>query len=195
MQTLTDEEVMLKYQEGSLEAMDELLKRYKNPVYHFAMRLSADAGEAQDVTQEVFLRLHQNKDNYRPIGKFSTWLFSIAHNLFVSRLRKKKWLVFWPRSNDDPEELVEFESSAPSPQQKSSKEELNEVIKRNIQSLPFLQKEALILREYENLDYREIAGILNKSQGTVKTLIHRARMNLKIKLLPYINELEGGSNV
>jgi RNA polymerase sigma-70 factor (ECF subfamily) len=195
MQNLTDEEVMLKYREGRVEAMDELLKRYKNPIYHFSLRLSADAAEAQDVTQEVFLKLHQHRHRYEATGKFSTWIFSIAHNLLLNKLRKKKRLVFWPRMNDDPDELVEFESQDPSPQEMTATDELNEVMKKCIQSLPFLQKEALILREYEKLDYEGIARILKKSLGTVKTLIHRARMNLKTKLLPYIGELGGDPDV
>lgn len=195
MSNLTDEEVMLEYQQGKVEAMDELLKRYKKPIYHFAMRLSADAVEAQDVTQEVFLRLHQHKQSYQASGKFSTWIFSIAHNLLLNNLRKKKRLIFWPRTKDDPDELVEFESLGPSPQELTANDETSLIMKKCIQGLPFLQKEALILREYEKLDYEGIARILKKSTGTVKTLIYRARMNLKARLLPYIGELGGGSNV
>ena len=195
MQTITDEEVMLNYQKGETGAMDELLKRYKNPVYHFAFRLSFDEGDAQDIAQEVFLRVHLCKDTYKACGKFSTWIFSITHNLCVSRFRKNKWLCFWPRKNDDPDEAVEFRSSDPSPDQIAEENELNSLVKKCIQGLPFLQKEALVLREYHNLDYQEIAKILKKSLGTVKTLIHRARMNLKDKLLPYIEEGAGGTDV
>jgi len=189
MQDLTDEQLMLNYQKGDIPAMDELLKRYKNPIYHFAFRLSRDAAEAQDLTQEVFLRVHENRSAYRPIGKFSTWIFSIAHNLCISRLRQKKWLCMWPRKHDAPEELVEFASPDPSPQEVVINNEFSGLLQDCIQGLPFLQKEALILREYQNLDYREIARILNKSLGTVKTLIHRARMNLRDKLLPYLEEV------
>lgn len=192
MQNFKDEEVMLNYQRGEPQAMDELLRRYKNPIYHFAFRLTGNAFEAQDIAQEVFLRLHQHKDAYRPTGKFSTWIFSIAHNLCISRLRKKKWTVIWPRKEDNPDELREFESPNPSPHDEAVKDEVSEVVKKCIQSLPFLQKEALILREYEKLDYDGIARILKKSLGTVKTLIHRARLNLKDKLLPYIEEFGGG---
>jgi RNA polymerase sigma-70 factor (ECF subfamily) len=192
MQNLSDEQVMLKYQNDEVEAMDELLARYKNPIYHYSLRLSRNAAEAQDIAQEVFLRVHQFKDDWRPIGKFSTWIFSIAHNVALSRLRKKKWLVFWPRKGDQPDELMDFESPDPSPQEVVSKVEVAELVKRCIQSLPFLQREALVLREYENLNYEEIGKILNKSQGTVKNLIHRARENLKNKLLPQIEEFGGG---
>lgn len=194
MRNLTDEEVMVSYQKGEAKAMDELLYRFKNPIYRFALRLSQDPSEAQDIAQEVFLRVHQNRDIYRPIGKFRTWIFSIAHNLCISKLRKQKWLVFWPRKKDDPEELVEFESPGPSPQAALSGQEVNSILKECVQSLPFLQKEALILREYEGLDYQEISRILKKSLGTIKTLIRRARINLKTKLLPYAEELKGGSN-
>ncbi len=194
-QNMTDEELMVSYQEGDMSAMDEFLKRYKNPIYHFVFRLSWNETEAQDITQEVFLRLHQFRDRYSPVAKFSTWLFTIAHNLSVSRLRKKKWLVAWPRTSENPDELVEFASPASSPREAAVKQEESRVLKDCIQGLPFLQKEALILCEYEKLDYAEIAKILNKPLGTIKNLIHRARMNLKDKLAPSWEELKGGSHV
>ncbi|MBM3244872.1 MAG: RNA polymerase sigma factor [Candidatus Omnitrophica bacterium] len=192
MQDLKDEEVMLEYQKGEVSAMDELLRRYKNPIYHFIFRLTGNSTEAEDIAQEVFLRIHEHKDNYRPTGKFSTWIFSIAHNLSISRFRKLKWLMFWPRQNDDPEALVDFESPDPSPQEEVAANEMNEVVKNSIQGLPFLQREALILCEYEKMNYEDIARILKKSPGTVKMLIYRARQNLKIRLLPIVKEFKGG---
>lgn len=192
MQSLKDEEVMLEYQKGDTRAMDELLARYKNPIYAFAFRLSRDATEAQDITQEVFLRVHQYRQSYTACGSFRTWIFSIAHNLCVSRFRKIKRLVSWPKKGMDCDEPKEFASPEPSPQDLAAGNEFAAVLKRCIQGLPFLQKEALILREYENLDYQEIAKILKKSLGTVKTLIHRARTKLKEKLLPYLEEASGG---
>ncbi len=192
MQNMRDEELMLEYQKGEMRAMDELLRRYKNPVYRYAFRLCANEAEAQDTAQETFLRVHQYRGQYRPIGKFSTWLFGIAHNVAVSKFRRNKWLVLWPRRADDPDEMVDFESPTPSPSQNLEQGDFETMVKKCVQSLPFLQKEALVLREYENLDYQEIAKILNKSLGTIKTLIHRARQSLKDKLLPYIEEFEGG---
>jgi len=175
MQRVTDEDLMLSYQKGDAQAMNELLERYKNPVYRFAFRMIRDSAEAADVAQEVFLRLHQQRDLYRPSGKFSTWIFSITHNLCVSKLRKKKWLCIWPRKNDQSDELVEMQSPDPSPEETVGSNEFSQIVKHCIQGLPLLQREALILREYENLDYQEIAAILKRSLGTVKTLIYRAR--------------------
>lgn len=190
MQELKDEELMLAYQNGEAIAMSEILRRYKNPIYHFTLRLCGNSSEAEDCAQEVFLRLHQSKDTYRPTGKFSTWLFSIAHNLVVSRMRRLKWWVLWPRKDDESEELVEFQSPNPSPKDIAVGNEISKLVQISIQSLPFLQKEALILREYENLNYEEIGRILKRSLGSVKTLIHRARENLKVKLLPDLEEFK-----
>jgi len=89
---------------------------------------------------------------------------------------------------------MDFASNQPSVQEQVSRNEFSALVKKHIQGLPFLQKEALVLREYEQLDYEEIAKILNKSLGTVKTLIHRARLALKEKLLPYASEISEGLN-
>ncbi|MFC1594169.1 RNA polymerase sigma factor [Candidatus Omnitrophota bacterium] len=194
MQHLTDKQVMLEYQRGEAVAMDELLRRFKNPVYHFAYRLSYNAAEAQEITQEVFLRLHEHRANYSPTGKFSTWIFTIAHNVFVSRWRKNRRLVLWPRKSSTSDEPIEVADPDPIPNEAAQQNEMSQIIRRCVQTLPFPQKEALLLREFGQMDYDEIATILNKSLGTVKTLIHRARINLKKKLLPYIKEL-GGYNV
>lgn len=188
MSQISNEQLMLDYQKGDIAAMDELLVRFKNPLYHFALRLCRNEAEAQDVTQEVFLKVHQHRQSYVLSAKFSTWIFGICHNACVSRLRKKKWMGFWPRKENNEDELVDFESPDPSPQEIAVGNDIASLVKESIQDLPFLQKEALVLREYEKLDYAEIAKILKKPLGTVKVLIHRARQALKEKLLPYIEE-------
>ena len=190
MQELTDEQVMLEYKKGNGGARDELFRRYRNPVFRFACRLCRDEAEAQDVAQDVFLRVHQAAPTYVPTGKFSTWIFAIAHNLLMSRLRQRRRWAPWPRQGDDPDRCAEFPSLEPSPAQEAARAELATLVRQSIQGLPFLQKEALILREYENLNYEEIGKILKRSLGSVKTLIHRARENLKVKLLPDLEEFK-----
>jgi len=191
MHQMTDDELMLEYQKGSDAAMEELFARHKDRVFRFAFRMSQNACEAKDLTQEVFFRVHRFRDTYRPQGKFTTWLLGIAHHAFVSKLRKDKWFVLWPRKKDDPDEFQDFASPDPSPADNVAGNERVELVKECIQSLPLLQREALVLREYENLDYNQIADILRKPQGAVKTLIYRARQALKNKLLPILQE-EGG---
>lgn len=183
---------MCAYQKGDMLVMDEILRRYKNPLFRFAQRLCRNKEEAEDIAQEVFLRVHQFRLRYTPSGKFSTWIFSIAHNLFLENFRKQKWQVLWPRKADDPDDPVEFASPTLSAAEEFERHDLAENVKRCIQGLPFLQKEALILREYEQMSYEEIAVVLNKSQGTVKTLIHRALENLQNRLLSLAEEIKGG---
>ncbi len=191
MQGIRDEELMGQYQKGDAAAMDALVARYKDPVFRFLFRLSRSADDAEELAQEVFVRVHEHRMDYRPVGKFSTWIFSIAHNLFVSNIRKRWWLTLWPRTKEDPDELVEFESPQPTPDQAACQGDARETVRRCLNTLPFLQKEVLVLREYESLDYEEIARVLRRPVGTIKTLLHRARENLKIKLLPYHKESEG----
>ena len=100
--------------------------------------------------------------------------------------------VLWPRKADQPDELVEFASPTLSAAEDCERHDLAEKVKRCIQGLPFLQKEALILREYERMSYEEIAVVLNKSLGTIKTLIHRALENLQNRLLSLAEEIKGG---
>ncbi len=194
MDERSDEQLMLEYKRGNAEAMDEFLKRYKNPLFRFIYRMSRNTAEAEEITQEVFMRVHEYRNSYRPTGKFSTWLFGIAHNLYVSRLRKRKPFLPWPTRPDNPDEQADFASPALSPMETAASQELSEAIRQCIGELPFLQREALILREYEGLDYEEISEILHKPLGTVKTLIYRARMALRDMLVPLIDE-EGGTDV
>jgi len=192
MQGLTDKEVMIQYQKGDVLAMDEILRRYKNPIYHFSYRLLGNVQEAQEVAQEVFFRVHLQKEAYQPKGKFSTWIFAIAHNLCISLIRKRKLFRLWPRQYDNQEAYVEFPCDDPSPEEKVSQKDLQREIKRCINTLPFLQKEALILREYHKLSYEDIAATMKRPVNTIKSLVHRARMNLKQKLLPIVQEVERG---
>ena len=192
MQGLRDEEVMAMYQKGDVLAMDELLKRYKNPIFHFAYRFLGNRDEAQEIAQEVFLRIHIQKDRYKPMGKFSTWIFAIAHHLCVSVIRKRRRFVLWPRKKDQEDAYVDFSSSDPSPDESTIQNDLQKTVKRCIDTLPFLQKEALVLREYHAMSYEDIAATMKRSINTVKSLVHRARMNLKQKLLPIVYEVERG---
>lgn len=194
MQGLRDEEVMMEYQKGNLAAMGELVQRYKNPVFSFAYRFLGDREEAREIAQEVFLRLHIHKTSYRPTGKFSTWIFSIAHNLCVSVVRRRRRFVLWPRKSKDDDGYVDVADSNPSPDTRAEENDVQQTIKRCINELPFLQKEALVLREYQSMSYEDIAVTMKQPVNTVKSLIHRARINLKEKLLPLVHEAGRGQS-
>jgi RNA polymerase sigma-70 factor (ECF subfamily) len=194
MQNMTDQDLMLHYQQGNGVAMEEILRRYRKPVCQYSYRICRNAAEAEDVAQDVFLRVHLCRATYVPRGKFSTWIFGIAHNLVVDRLRRRKWWAPWPKRDSDSDQDVEFKSPDPTPQDAAAGRERTELVQACIQELPFLQKEALVLREYHDMGYEDIADVLDVSLGMVKTLLHRARHALKEKLLPYIEEGKGASH-
>jgi RNA polymerase sigma-70 factor (ECF subfamily) len=191
MQNMTDQDLMLCYQQGNGAAMDEILRRYRRPVYQYSHRFCRNAAEAEDVAQDVFLRVHLCRSTYVPAGKFSTWIFGIAHNLVMDRLRRRRWWAPWPKTDSDPGQDVEFRSPDPSPQDAVASREMSGLVQACIRELPLLQREALVLREYHDMGYEDIANVLQMSLGAVKTLIHRARCALKEKLLPYIEEGKG----
>ncbi len=193
MQDLQDEILMEKYQRGEAGAMDVLLARYKNPLFRFAWRMCKSQSQAEEVAQEVFLKVHQHRASYRPGASVRTWFFSICHNLCVSRLRRGWREVLMPRREDDEgnEITVDVVSNEPSPFDEAAQSDAAQLVKKCLHRLPFLQREALVLREYEQLNYREIAHILKKPEGTVKTLIFRARASLQEMMLPYVKEMQG----
>ncbi len=188
MRDYTDDVLMSQYQNGEAAAMNELVRRYKNPVFRYLNRLMANTAEAEELSQDVFLKVHQNRLRYEPRGSFRSWIFSIAHNLYVSAIRKRKWLTPWPRKSPDFDEPMDMASPAPSPDLLACAADLSTAVQQAVHKLPLLQREALILREYEKLEYEEIAKILQAPIGTIKTLIYRAKENLRAELLPIVNE-------
>ncbi len=185
-----DEDLILEFQQGKSEALEMLYHRYKQPILNFSLRILSNRADAEDVTAEVFLVLFSKKDSYRSKAKFSTWIFTVAYNACITRIRKRKRVVsLWFTKDDDPEEK-EWEIPDPNslPSEDLAKKETALQVKRAIQNLPELQKEALVLREYHNLSYEEISQILDCSLENVKILIYRARERLKKTLPSFLRE-------
>lgn len=186
----SDEELMLEYRQGRSEALDEIFRRYKKSILNYALRVLRHRADAEDVTAEVFMILITNKYAYQPQAKFSTWLYAVTRNACVDRLRRRKHLVsiFFVKNKQD--ELIEWDvpDSRDLPREELEKKETARLIREAIDSMTGLQKEALILREYQKLSYKEIAEILNCSVENVKILIFRAREYLRTKLPSLIQE-------
>lgn len=160
-------------QEPEPTNFDEVLQRYQRPVLNFAYRLLGDATEAEDVAQDVFVRVHQHWDDYDPRQKFSTWLFAIARNACLDRLRSRQ------RRPEVPLENV------PEPVTNSREVELNEtgqLIAAAVAELPEEQRTVLVLAEYHGMSYAEIAGIMKCSEKSVESRLYRAKQTLREKL-------------
>ncbi len=185
-----DEELIADVQAGDPVALEELFMRYKISILNYALRMLKVRADAEDITAEVFLVLSSRSQTYQPVAKFSTWIYTIARNLCVSRLRKRNRFVSLWFKKDGEGELVAFDVPDPNAHdgQGHDQKDMAVYVQRAIAKLPLKQKEIVILREYQNLSYEEISQVLAISLAQVKILIFRARERLRVDLDPLIKE-------
>jgi len=185
----TDEELIKKFQDGDLYAYDLIVRRYKDQLLNFAYRFLGNLEESEDVVQETFLRLYKNRNAYKQIAKFSTWIYTIAGNLAKTELRKRKRrkLVSISELGFEEKEYEIQDLKADTERQTDSI--LKEKIIRNaIESLPFRFKQVIILRDIQELSYEDISSILRIPLGTVKSRVNRARLKLQLLLKDLMNQ-------
>jgi len=182
-----DRLLMQRFQAGEDEVFDTLLQRYQAPLYTFILRMLGDQVGAKDMLQETFLRVWERRDQYREIAQFSTWLYTIAANLVRSELRKRKlrrWIPLGHQSDDMPE--IDPADDAIGPEELANSSGLRVKINEALQKLPREFREAVILRDINDLSYEEIATSLNVPVGTVKSRVNRGRQRLQELLRSYI---------
>ncbi len=188
-----DKEIMMEYKSGDINALEEIFQRYKRPMLNYAFKLLNNYADAEDVVGEVFYVLTAQKDAYQPQAKFSTWLYTIAHNLCIDRIRKnKKIFPLWFKKNktDKDYEELDIPDTKFLPNTPAEEKDTSFFVKRSLEKLPLEQKEAIVLREYHGLNYEDIGKVLNCSLEKVKILIFRARERLRKELLPLMEELK-----
>lgn len=188
----SDETLMLEYQEGSSNALEELFGRYKGKVFNFAYRILADWAEAEDVTSDLFLTMLSRSDAYEPRAKFSTWAYTVVRNRCISKLRKRRsWFSFSQREDPKVEEVEwQVADTGPGPGEQAQRKDLDRWVQAAVGKLALSQKEAIVLREYHGLSYAEIGEVLGCSIESVKVLIFRAREALRKELAPILKEGE-----
>jgi len=177
----SDANLMDKVAQGDLLAFSELLSRYQSPIFNFIYRTLSDYEEAQDLTQEVFLRVYTTAKRYKPLAKFTTYLFKIARNLCLNNLRKRhRFRLF---SLDKEEEIAEIQApDSNSPEVVYDKKEVSILIEGALDSLPENQRMAVVLQRFHHLSYQEMAEVMECSISSVESLLFRARQNLKTRL-------------
>lgn len=191
----TDEELMLQYKDGDKNAFEMLYQRYEKPVLDFIYRMVIDASVAESLCQEAFYRVVKSKKKYKATAQFKTWLFQIALNLCRDRLRRMKHRSHLSLNkpvmaqNDGDIELQDLISD-PSPGIVENFEsgELESLIKAAIYSLPEEEHLVVVLKEYQGMQYSEIAEVLNCPIGTLKSHNYRAHQKLKKILSKYIGD-------
>jgi RNA polymerase sigma-70 factor, ECF subfamily len=182
-QHMTDEEVIKRFQKGDLAAFDVIVGRYKEPLIHYVIQFVRERSDAEDIVQDTFVKVFKQKQSYRELARFSTWLYTVAGNFARSELRKRR--KYRPHTmsslNNDGREI---EMAAPH----SNSDELTDssvkkaLIRKAIKSLPPKYQDILRLRELDNLSYDDIARKTNLPLGTIKSRVNRGRGHLQKKL-------------
>jgi len=171
---------------GSQEAYQRLLEEYQRPVFSIIVRMVRDAGLAEDLTQETFLKAFRSLDSFDQSRKFSSWLFSIAHNTTIDHVRRKQLPTVSLDSAGDSEDGagLAFLAVAPdaSPEEALTHHDLAAALERALAGLRPEYAEVLVLRFQQEMSYEEISGVTGLVLGTVKTHIYRARKELAAAL-------------
>ena len=171
-------DIILKAKKGDLGAFDRLVRQYQSYVFSLAVRFLCDDDEAQDIVQESFVRVWKHFDRYDPAQKFTTWLYRIATNLCLDRLRaaKRKNLIF---SSDKLESEIQTVPDKRDLEQIHSNKELVAIIKKLSGQLPEKQQLVFTLRDLQDLSVEEVVEITGLSRESVKTNLHYARRRIR----------------
>ncbi|MBN2788947.1 MAG: sigma-70 family RNA polymerase sigma factor [Candidatus Delongbacteria bacterium] len=183
---LTDEELIFKFQKGNEAAYNEIVDRYKNKLLNHIFYYTKNKESAEDIVQDAFIRVYLNKDKYKEIAKVSTWIYTIAINLAKTFLAKEKKKNQFSITGKDGEGDFEIPDIKASTDKDILRGELSEIITESIDDLDDKFKEIIILRDVDEMSYDEIAQVLNIPEGTVKSRLNRARLNLREVLEEYV---------
>jgi RNA polymerase sigma-70 factor (ECF subfamily) len=198
---LSDESIVEEFrQTGDSIKFKSLVRRYQNRIYNAAFRILGSQDEAEEVTQDTFLKVHQGIAGFRKEASFASWIFRIAHNLCVDTVRTKqrrtgvKVVSFDPQSTQNEDEppdssisLSQIADPLPSPAQKVDLEEQQIMIEKSLMELPESQRAVVVLHDIEGFQYQEIADIVGTSVGTVRSRLHYGRLKLREILAPYFD--------
>lgn len=180
---LSDDELMGRVQDGDVAAFRQLYDRYKTQLFLYCLRMVNDRDAAKDVLQDIFIRIHTRREQYKAGTNFPGWIHTIARNLCLNARR-------------DAREHQSFDDSMPyaSAEAGTGDVALRQRLADEIARLPVLYREALVLREYEDLSYQEIADTLGATMATVKFRIFKAREMLRQRLGSSLDEYNGNTD-
>ena len=180
-QTDPDVALMLRFQKGDERAFEELICRHTRGVLNLVYRYLGDATKAEDLAQDVFVKVYKARMKYEPKAKFSTWLYRIAANHCLNEIRARKSQPHLAAPIND---LLE-EPSPVDPDARLKQVELQEAVKAALNALPENQRMAVLLARYQEMSYEEIAETLGLTLEAVKSVLFRAKENLKLSLAKY----------
>ncbi len=186
----SDVQLMLDVKAGDDSSFDFLLRKYRSPLVNFLNRMVRDSSTAEDLAQEVFLRVYRARKQYTPSAKFTTWLFRIATNVALNSVRdtrRRKMEVSIDATTDNEDSRpMELRAREKRIDEHLLERDRIETIRRAILALPEKQRTAVLLHKYEEMDYAEISRVLDCSESALKSLLFRAYESLRVQLAPLV---------
>jgi RNA polymerase sigma-70 factor (ECF subfamily) len=188
---LTDAEVMLRVKAGDDDAFNFLIDKFRRPLISFMYRMTHNSATAEELAQEVFLRMYRSRAGYTANAKLTTWMYRIATNLAVNHARDTKHerpenVVSIDESDEDTGLSVDVPDTSLNVEQNMLRRERLAAIRQHVQDLPERQRTAVLMHKYQNMDYKQIAEVLNLSESATKSLLFRAYETLRDKLKDFI---------
>lgn len=180
-----DEELMESFQEGNEQAFNLLIRRYKDRIHNFLFRYTHNHQDCEDLVQETFLRVFRSRHSYKRIARFSTWLYTIAINLAKTQHKKNQKMntvSMHQEEDDENSREIVIEDDNLHPDESLHQRLCVSEVEKALEEIPEEFKEAVVLRDIQNLTYEEIMAITELPMGTVKSRINRGRLRLQEKL-------------
>lgn len=188
---LTDAEVMLRVKAGDDSAFDFLVQKYRRPIINFMYRMAHNTAAAEDLSQEVFLRVYRSRSSYEASAKFTTWLYRIATNLGMNysrdtRHERPENIMNLDEPDEETGQSPDLADKTPSVEEEIMQRERLNAIRLKVEALPERQKVAVLMHKYQQMDYRQIADVLKLSESATKSLLFRAYETLRTQLKEFV---------
>jgi RNA polymerase sigma-70 factor (ECF subfamily) len=187
----SDAAIMLRVAAGDEDSFNYLVGKYHRAMIHFLFRMVRNQAVAEELAQEVFLRVYRSRESYRAEAKFTTWLYRIATNLAVNHARDTKnersaQTLYLDQPDEESGTTPDLADDEPSAEQQLMQKERMAAIKTHVMALPERQRMAVLMHKYQGMDYREIGDVLKLSESATKSLLFRAYQTLREKLKEFV---------
>jgi RNA polymerase sigma-70 factor (ECF subfamily) len=187
----SDAAIMLRVAAGDEASFNYLAQKYHRAIIHFLFRMVRNEAVAEEMAQEVFLRVYRSRESYRAEAKFTTWLYRIATNLAVNHARDTKHeraaqTVYLDAPDEETGTTPDVADNEPSVEQRLMRDERMAAIRTHVMELPERQRMAVLMHKYQGMDYRQIGDVLKLSESATKSLLFRAYQTLRDKLKDFV---------
>ena len=190
---MTDAEIMLRVREGDDGGFNFLIEKYRKAIVNFMYRMVHNQAVAEELAQEVFLRVYRSRQTYRAEAKFTTWLYRIATNLGVNHARDTKQeraaqTIYLDQPDAETGTTPDVADMHPGAEEEMVKDERMRAIRKHVMALPERQRTAVLMHKYQGLDYKEIGQVLRLSESATKSLLFRAYQTLRERLKEFVDQ-------